>query len=264
MNTPIIQVTNVSKLYYRTEHRPSLRHEAVNILRRTFQGIGSTDTHQFYALREVSFSVQQGEGIGIIGRNGSGKTTLLRLLSGIMRPTSGSVSVRGRFAALIGLGAGFLPELPGRKNIYLNAAIHGVPPHKVDHIVDAIIDFAEIRAFIDTPIKYYSSGMNARLGFSIAVHILPEIVFLDEILAVGDLAFQEKCKERLLQLKAANHTFVVVSHTRAALDLLCERTLWLNDGLLVADGPTDAVFEQYSQTSGVHTSQVNDPVFRLS
>lgn len=243
---PVIVVEDVSKRYYRREYRPSLRHEALSMLRRLMRRTSALHAEPFFALHGVSFAVQRGESIGIVGRNGSGKTTLLRLLSGIARPTQGRVEVRGRFAALIGLSAGFLPELSGRKNIYLNAAIQGVPPGQVDGLIEAIIDFAEIRPFIDTPVKHYSSGMAARLGFSIAVHILPELVFIDEVLAVGDAAFQEKCAERMLRLKAEGRTLLFVSHAAAAIQALCERTLWLHNGRLMLDGPTDAVLAAYA------------------
>lgn len=244
---PAIIVENVSKRYMRTERRLSLRHEAVNILRRLLRRESSELAKPFWALRDVNFTINKGEAVAIVGRNGSGKTTLLRLLSGISRPTTGRVEVNGRFAALIGLSAGFLPELSGRKNIYLNAAIHGVPPRDVEPLVEAIIDFAEIQDFIDTPVKHYSSGMGARLGFSIAVHILPDIVFLDEVLAVGDAAFQEKCNTRMLQLKAEGRTMLFVSHSAEAVQMLCDRALWLHKGRLKMDGPTRLVLDSYTR-----------------
>ncbi len=244
--SPVIVVQKVSKIYHRTGHRVSLRHEAMSLVSRWFKRSRRLQAEPFFALQNVSFSVTKGEGLGIIGRNGSGKTTLLRVLSGIVQPTSGQVQVKGRFASLIGLSAGFISEMSGRKNIYLNAAMFGVPPRQVDQIIDKIIDFAEIDSFIDTPVKHYSSGMGARLGFSIAIHILPDIILLDEVLAVGDSAFQKKCMDRMLQLKAERRTFVVVSHSPEALQLLCERTIWLNKGCIMADGPTDEVAKAYA------------------
>jgi ABC-type polysaccharide/polyol phosphate transport system ATPase subunit len=244
--TPIIEVRAVSKRYHRAEYRPSLRHEAANSLRRLLRRTAPVLQNQpFFALRDVSFSVQPGEALGIVGRNGSGKTTLLRLISGIMEPSEGTVSVRGRFAALIGLGAGFLPQLSGRKNIYLNAAIHGVSPAQTETLLEAIIDFAELRPFIDSPVKHYSSGMGARLGFSIAAHIMPDIILLDEVLAVGDEAFQEKCLARVQAMKAAGRTILFVSHDAASVKGLCPRSLWLHEGQLLYDGPTTEVFDQY-------------------
>jgi lipopolysaccharide transport system ATP-binding protein len=245
---PIIIAEHLCKRYVRTEYRPSLRHEALNMARKLLQGRqgGTFQAQPFNALDDVSFTIARGEAVGIIGRNGSGKTTLLRLLSGIAQPTSGTLTVRGRFAALIGLAAGFLPELSGRKNIYLNAAIQGVPPKQIEPLVEEIIEFAEIRSFIDTPVKNYSTGMGARLGFSIAVHILPEIVFIDEVLAVGDAAFQAKCTERMLQLKSEGRTIVFVSHDAYQVGLLCDRCLWLHNGKLMADGEARAVLAEYA------------------
>ncbi|PJF30828.1 MAG: teichoic acid ABC transporter ATP-binding protein [Candidatus Thermofonsia Clade 1 bacterium] len=240
---PIIQVEGVYKQYARMEYRPSLRHEALSLLRRALRQ--QTVSQPFYALQNVTFSVQRGESVAIIGRNGSGKTTLLKLLSGIMSPTKGSVRVNGRFASLIGLQAGFIMELSGRKNIYLNAAFHGVMPHQIEPYVEDIINFAEIRPFIDTPVKHYSSGMSARLGFSIAIHVLPEIIFLDEVLAVGDSAFQKKCVDHMLKLRAEGRTIIFVSHDASAVRMLCERALWLHKGRLRMDGESDIVLEEY-------------------
>lgn len=243
---PVIEVENVSKRYKRQEQRSSLRHEALNIVQRIAHPKMAFQRQPFFALQNVSFSVHQSEAVAIVGRNGSGKTTLLRLLAGITQPTQGHIHVRGRFVALIGLGAGFLPDLPGRKNIYLNAALHGIAPRAVDAILEQIIDFSELGTFIDTPVKYYSSGMTARLAFSIAAHILPEIIFLDEVLAVGDVAFQQKCFERITQFKDEGRTLLFVSHSAASIRLLCERTIWLHDGRVMLDGPTDAVLERYT------------------
>lgn len=244
-DAPIIVVDGVWKRYTRGEHRPSLRHEALSMLRRVFSRPVDDPVHPFYALEDISFQVQRGEAVGIVGRNGSGKTTLLRLLSGITRPTRGSISVTGRFATLIGLAAGFNAERTGRENIYLNAAIQGVPPRATRQIIGEIIEFAELEQFIDMPVKLYSSGMAARLGFSIAAHVLPEIIFLDEVLAVGDSAFQQKCTRRMLALKAEGRTLLFVSHAAAQIRLLCERTLWLHEGRLRADGPTSEVLALY-------------------
>jgi ABC-type polysaccharide/polyol phosphate transport system ATPase subunit len=201
----------------------------------------------FYALNDISFTVRHGETVGIIGRNGSGKTTLLRVLSGIIRPTNGRVSVRGQFACLIGLGAGFLPELSGRKNIYLNAAIFGSPPEQVDTIIDEIIAFSSLESFVDSPVKHYSSGMIARLAFSIAIHIVPDMIFLDEVFAVGDAAFQQKCMDKLQTFKSEGRTLLFVSHSAEALTMMCERTIWLHEGRLRMDAQTDEVLKQYAQ-----------------
>jgi ABC-type polysaccharide/polyol phosphate transport system ATPase subunit len=249
----VIEVQGVYKQYARLEYRPSLRHEALSLLRRALRK--QTVAQPFYALQNVSFTVQRGESVAIIGRNGSGKTTLLKLLSGIMRPSKGSVRVNGRFASLIGLQAGFLGELSGRKNIYLNAAFHGVMPRQIAPYVEDIIEFAEIRPFIDTPVKHYSSGMSARLGFSIAIHVLPEIIFLDEVLAVGDSAFQQKCIAHMLKLRDEGRTIVFVSHDAGAVQMLCQRTLWLHKGRLRMDGETELVLEEYQYFLQHHASE---------
>jgi lipopolysaccharide transport system ATP-binding protein len=243
--SPIIVVKNVTKRYLRTTETLSLRHEALSILRRVLKRALLPPRPHLYALKNISFSVDQGESIGIVGRNGSGKTTLLRVLAGITRPTDGKVKIEGKFTALIGLGAGFLPNLSGRKNIYLNAAMHGIAPGKTSTLFDSIVEFSELQDYLETPVKHYSSGMAARLAFSIAVHILSDIIFLDEVLAVGDSAFQEKCFARIQQLKAEKRTILFVSHDPIAVNNLCERTIWLNSGELVMDGATDQVLDHY-------------------
>ena len=250
-NQPIIKVENIYKRYQRNERQVrTLRYDAVAMFK---SWVGKTVNHDspdvepFYALQDVSFSVEKGEAVGIVGRNGSGKTTLLRVLSGITRPTSGVVEVVGRFAALIGLGAGFKMGLSGRQNIYLNAAIHGIRPKQVDEIINAIIDFSELGNFIELPVSRYSSGMMARLAFSIAIHILPDIVFIDEVLAVGDMAFQEKCMNHIKQMKADGHTIVFVSHSAGTVQELCSRSIWLHNGRLMMDGASEEVLGAYEK-----------------
>ena len=164
-----------------------------------------------------------------------------------MRPTSGLAETKGRYVALFGLGAGFISTMTGRENIYLNAAMHGVAPDEIEKRIDDIIDFAELGIFIDQPIKDYSSGMNARLGFSIAIHILPDMIFLDEVLSVGDTAFQSKCMDYIMQLKQDKKTIIFVSHSSSSIKALCDRSLWLDGGELVMDGPTDDVLAAYDQ-----------------
>lgn len=243
---PIIEVTHVYKQYRYGQYNLSLRQEADKVFKRLFGFYTQEERHTpLYALQDVNFSIHQGEAVGIIGANGAGKTTLLRLLSGITKPTQGTVSVRGRFATLIGLNAGFNPDMSGRKNIYLNAAIFGTSIHDTQALEEAIIRFADIGDFIDLPTKVYSSGMAARLGFSIAVHILPEIIFIDEILAVGDAEFAAKCTERLVELKTEGRTIVMVSHALGSIRSLSERCLWLNKGTLMMDGATEAVTAAY-------------------
>ncbi len=253
MSEYIIDVKNVSKNYAPIGYRPKLRHEAVQILKRAV-GLSKEASWQgkpFAALKNVSFSVKRGEGLGIIGRNGAGKTTLLRLLSGIMDPTEGTIEVNGRFATMIGLGAGFDMQRTGIENIYLNAAIYGFPPDRVREFLDDIVSFSELGEFLERPVKKYSSGMIARLGFSVAIHIFPEIIFLDEVLSVGDIAFQAKCMDKMMEYKANGCTFLFVSHSPEAVRTLCERSIWLDHGELMMDAPTDEVVEAYSNMLGV-------------
>lgn len=244
---PVIEVENVSKRYVRSEFRPRLRHEATELARHWLRqsGSDSLQSDSFWALRGINFTVKRGEAVGIVGRNGSGKTTLLRILSGITEPSEGTVAVRGRFTTLIGLSAGFDFERTGRENIYFNAALYGFPPAHVKEIIGDIISFSEIEAFLDTPVKRYSSGMVARLGFSIAIHILPEIIFLDEVLSVGDAAFREKCLERMRELKQRQCTIVFVSHDENGLRTMCERSILLHQGAMITDGPTEEVLTTY-------------------
>ncbi len=262
---PVIVVNRVSKRYRPQAHQIVLRHEALKLLRQSLRMIrpGRSAAPEigmagqaFWALRNISFTVQAGESVALVGRNGSGKTTLLRVLCGITYPSEGDAAVHGRFAALLALGAGFNFERTGRENIYLNAAIQGVGMRQVAASVDEIIAFAELGDFIDVPVKRYSSGMITRLGFSVAAHILPDIIFIDEALAVGDAAFQEKCVERILAMKAAGRTLVFVSHAPGLVRQLCDRAIWLHGGELRLDGPTDQVLAGYTamlaaQTAGV-------------
>jgi len=246
---PIIQVEHLSKRYVRTEYRPSLRHEATQMVKRWLRMTTnvSWQSAAFWALKDVSFSIQQGESVAIVGRNGSGKTTLLRMLSNITDPTEGTVTVHGRFRTLIGLSAGFDQQRTGRENIYFNSAIYGFPPAVVDTFIEDIIEFSELRDFLDTPVKRYSSGMVSRLGFSIAIHMMPEIIFLDEILSVGDSAFQEKCQQRVVELKDRQCTILYVSHSEDTVRMLCDRALWLHQGQLMMDGPVDTVLDAYDE-----------------
>src|SRR6188474_1711558 len=190
----------------------------------------------FWAVRDVSFEVQRGEAVGIIGHNGAGKSTILKLLSNITTPTSGEITINGRLAALIEVGSGFHPELSGRENIYLNGSILGMSRSEITKKLDSIIDFADVRQFIDTPVKRFSSGMYVRLGFSIAAHLQPDILLLDEVLAVGDAAFQAKCLNRITELKEAGTTIVFISHDLRAVERLCERVLLLKRGQIVMSG----------------------------
>lgn len=196
-----------------------------------------TDT--FQALEDVSLSIEQGDAVGLLGLNGSGKSTLLKLISGVMRPDSGTVRVRGRVAGLIEVGAGLHPDLTGRENVFLNGAILGMSEADVRRHFDAIVDFSGIEPFLDTEVKFYSSGMFLRLAFSVAVHTEPDIFLIDEILSVGDEPFQAKCIERIQQLSAEGRTLVVVSHDLDTIEKVCQRGLLLAGGHKVVDGRLD-------------------------
>lgn len=199
----------------------------------------------FWALRDVSFEVESGEALGIIGHNGAGKSTILKLLSSITAPSSGEIMINGRLSALIEVGSGFHPELTGRENIYLNGAILGMTRRQISARLDSIVDFAGVRQFLDTPVKRYSSGMYVRLGFSIAAHLDPDILLLDEVLAVGDAAFQEKCLQRIAEVKRAGTTIVFISHDLGAVERLCDRVLLLQHGRVAMTGSPREVIAHY-------------------
>ncbi|HEX8649776.1 MAG TPA: ABC transporter ATP-binding protein [Pyrinomonadaceae bacterium] len=216
----------------------------------------------FWAVHDVSFEVRRGEALGIIGHNGAGKSTILKLLSNITTPTSGEIKINGRLSALIEVGSGFHPELTGRENIYLNGSILGMRRREISRKLDSIVDFAGVRQFIDTPVKRYSSGMYVRLGFSIAAFLDPDILLLDEVLAVGDAAFQTKCLERITELKRTGTTIVFISHDLGAVERLCDRVLLMERGEVAASGaPRDVIAEyqrraaSFTQTTSQHTPQ---------
>ncbi len=205
-----------------------------------------------WALRDVSFSLERGSAVGLVGRNGSGKTTLLRLLSGIVKPTSGHVEVGGRIGSLLELGAGFHPDMTGRENVYLNGSIHGLDRRTIRERFDEIVAFAGLEEFIDQPVRTYSSGMYMRLGFAIASHVEADVLLLDEVFAVGDEAFQRKCFGKIFEFKQAGGTIVFVSHDAASVERLCDRAILLQGGLVSFDGPThDAIVAYRSQLAGV-------------
>ncbi len=198
----------------------------------------TTDGH-FWAVRDVSFAIQPGEVVGIIGRNGAGKSTLLKLLSRITMPTEGRIELRGRVASLLEVGTGFHPELTGRENVYMNGTILGMTKREIDAQFDAIVDFSGVEKFIDTPVKRYSSGMTVRLGFAVAAHLDPEILIVDEVLAVGDVEFQRRCLSRMQSVADSGKTVLFVSHNLASIRSLTSRTIVLSGGRLIFDGPTD-------------------------
>jgi ABC-type polysaccharide/polyol phosphate transport system ATPase subunit len=204
---------------------------------------------EFWALRDVSFAVERGETLGIIGHNGAGKSTILKLLSNITSPTAGEITINGRLSALIEVGSGFHPELTGRENIFLNGAILGMRRGEIAEKLDSITDFAGIRPFLDVPVKRFSSGMYVRLGFSIAAHLDPDILLLDEVLAVGDAAFQEKCLNRIAELKGRGTTIVFISHDLAAVQRICDRVILMRRGEIVTIGTPRAAIDQYQRHS---------------
>jgi ABC-type polysaccharide/polyol phosphate transport system ATPase subunit len=198
-----------------------------------------------WALRDVSFEVEPGEAVGLIGRNGSGKTTLLRLIAGIFGPTSGSLSVSGEVGALLGIGAGFHPDFTGRENVYLNGAIHGLSRRYVNERIDEIVDFAELERFIDLPVRTYSAGMFMRLGFAVATHLSADVLLLDEVFTVGDEAFQRKCFGKIFEFKSRGGTIVFVSHAAQAVESLCERAILLRAGKVAYDGEAHDAIAAY-------------------
>ena len=198
-----------------------------------------------WALRDVSFDVPEGEVVGIVGRNGAGKSTLLKILSKITHPTEGNIKVRGRVASLLEVGTGFHEELTGRENVYLNGSILGMKKHEVDKCFDAIVDFSGVEQFIDTQIKRYSSGMKLRLGFAVAAHLEPDVLIVDEVLAVGDAGFQKKCLDTMEGLRSGGRTVLFVSHNLAAVENLCSRGIWLDGGKVCKDGEAKEVILAY-------------------
>ncbi len=220
--------------------------------KRLVQGqVKAPPEEQFWALRDISFEIQPGEVVGIIGRNGAGKSTLLKILSRITEPTRGGVEIRGRVSSLLEVGTGFHPELTGRENIFLNGAILGMSHREIQSKFDEIVAFAEIEKFLDTPVKHYSSGMYVRLAFAVAANLEPDILVVDEVLAVGDVQFQKKCLGKMEQVSRGGRTILLVSHNLLAIQSLCSRTLHLEQGQIVAFGPTKAVVGRYLSEQGV-------------
>jgi len=251
---PIIKVEELSKQYRIGAAQSSystLRESLMAKLRAPFDRFGphSTET-SIWALKDVSFEVLPGEVVGIIGRNAAGKSTLLKILSRITEPTAGRVGLYGRVASLLEVGTGFHPELTGRENIYLNGAILGMARNQIKRKFDEIVAFAEIDKFIDTPVKFYSSGMHVRLAFAVAAHLEPEILVLDEVLAVGDTAFQQKCLGKMRDVTRQGRTVLLVSHSMSTVSRLCRKTVWLDEGRLKELGPSDQVIQSYLSARG--------------
>lgn len=226
---------------------------------------------KFWALRDISFSVDQGDVVGIIGRNGAGKSTLLKILSRITPPTAGKITLHGRVASLLEVGTGFHPELTGRENIFLNGAILGMTKTEIRKKFDAIVDFAEVEKFLDTPVKHYSSGMYVRLAFAVAAHLEPEILIVDEVLAVGDIQFQKKCLGKMTEVSQQDgRTVLFVSHNMAAVSLLCNKAVLLEQGKITAEGPTKVCLDKYTKSleyrsgSFIDHQVIEDTTLRVS
>jgi homopolymeric O-antigen transport system ATP-binding protein len=229
---------------YRTL-RESLVGAPTAIMRYLHNGLGGARSAEFWALKDVDLEIQPGEVVGIIGRNGAGKSTLLKIFSRITKPTTGQVELRGRVGSLLEVGTGFHPELTGRENIYLNGAILGMSRREIERKFDEIVAFAEVERFLDTPVKRFSSGMYVRLAFAVAAYLEPEILIVDEVLAVGDMAFQRKCLGRMQEVGRSGRTVLFVSHNMPALESLCSRAILLDHGLVVADDSVPTVLAEY-------------------
>lgn len=268
MSKPIIRVNNLSKRYrigavekgYKTFREAIVEGISAPVknfirLRRLTEFKNGIESDVIWALKDVSFEVTEGEVLGIIGRNGTGKTTLLKILSRITEPTSGSVEMYGRVSSLLEVGTGFHPELTGRENIFLNGAILGMRKKEIERKFDAIVAFSEIEKFIDTPVKRYSSGMYVRLAFAVAAHLEPDILLVDEVLAVGDAAFQKKCLGKMEDIAHGGRTVLFVSHNMGAIRSLCESAIWLDNGHIVKSGPAATVVRDYEEQQLKHLEE---------
>jgi len=249
---PVISFSHVNKRFTFSKEKPqSLLETIISIFSRRSRH----PKQDLWAVRDLSFDVYPGQALGIIGRNGSGKSTVLKLIARILRPTSGQVMVRGRISALLELGAGFHPDLTGRENIALNASVLGLTEEDVERNFDAIVKFSELGEFIDMPVKHYSSGMYMRLGFSVAIHVDPTVLIVDEILAVGDQAFQMKCIDRIHEMKRQGVTIIIISHNLGIIRRLCSHIIWLEHGEMRASGPAEEIASQYKEFSNQSVSQ---------
>ncbi len=254
-----IVVENVSKSYQLGEaHATMLREVLMGALGRLASRAPAPSRSLKWALDGVSLEIEQGEVVGIIGGNGAGKSTLLKVLSRITYPTSGRVEVSGRVGSLLEVGTGFHDELTGRENIYLNGSILGMKKRETDAVLDRIIEFADVTEFLDTPIKRYSSGMRMRLGFAVAAHLTTDVLFVDEVLAVGDVGFQKKCLGAMRELGGGGRTIIFVSHNMAAVENLCKRTIWIADGQVKQEGDTREVIRAYLNSFDASDKQALD------
>ena len=251
---PILEIQNISK-QFRIQHERqsylSLRDSLSSLFKRD-----TSTSEDFYALKDVSFNVQPGESIGIIGRNGAGKSTLLKVLSRITPPSKGKIILRGRIASLLEVGTGFHPELSGRENIFLNGSILGMKRKEIQSKFGEIVDFSGIEKFLDTPLKHYSSGMQLRLAFSVAAFLEPEILVIDEVLAVGDAEFQKKCMGKMEDVSKSGRTVLFVSHNLGAVKQLCSKAVYLHQGQIKEYGESEQVISKYLNTNGESSSKI--------
>lgn len=264
----VISVESLSKKYI-IGHQKQERHTTLrDVLSEGAKQIANKLTHpfaaskndptreEFWALRDVSFDIKQGDRVGIIGRNGAGKSTLLKILSRITDPTSGKISIKGRVASLLEVGTGFHPELTGRENIFLNGAILGMSKAEIKNKFDEIVAFAEVERFLDTPVKRYSSGMYVRLAFAVAAHLEPEILIVDEVLAVGDASFQKKCLGKMEDVGKEGRTVLFVSHNMVAINALCNKAILIDKGQVAAEGTVEGILAKYMQRSSVRKGHI--------
>ncbi|TAN58432.1 ABC transporter ATP-binding protein [Patescibacteria group bacterium] len=262
MNNPIIEIHNLSKSYIISHRLPyaTFRDTAAELIKKPFRLLSTRNEvvkkEDFWALRDINLSINQGEKIGIVGRNGAGKSTLLKILSQITPPTSGKVHLRGRVASLLEVGTGFHPELTGRENVFLNGAILGMKQKEIMQKFDEIVDFAEIEKFLDTPVKRYSSGMYVRLAFAVAAHLEPEILIVDEVLAVGDAQFQKKCLGKMEEVGKLGRTIIFVSHNMGIVNQLCTKSILLESGCLIEYAETSHVIKRYLTARDQNASKV--------
>ncbi len=265
MSQSVVIFDQVWKKFLRGEWHNSLRDLIPSVARRLFGRARPEElaVQEFWALKDVSFEVKPGEALGIIGPNGAGKSTALKLLTKIMRPTRGACAIKGRVGALIEVAAGFHPDLTGRENIYLQGAIMGMKRVDISRKLDDIIEFSGIKDFIETPVKRYSSGMNARLGFSIAANLEPDVLVIDEVLAVGDMAFQQRCIERMHEFRESGVAIVFVSHNLQAVSTLCQRAVFLA-GSVKAEGPTDGVIHAYVTSATDEVEAADNDAVRIT
>ena len=275
MSDIAISVENLSKSYLLghnsgqgeryTALRDVIANNARNLARKTrdmFQGkaiVQGDEVEEFWALKDINFEIKQGDRVGIIGRNGAGKSTLLKILSRITEPTTGRIAINGRVASLLEVGTGFHPELSGRENIFLNGAILGMSRTEIQSKFDEIVEFAEVEKFLDTPVKRYSSGMYVRLAFAVAAHLEPEILIVDEALAVGDAQFQKKCLGKMEDVSSQGRTVLFVSHNMGALLNLCTKAILLNHGKMVSQGQADSIVKQYIDLGKDNAGEISWP-----